>query len=160
MTAQEFTDIYTPLADQLYQVAFHLLESSADAQDAVQDLYVKLWTMRDALDSIRNPRSYCITLLRNICIDRIRRARHDAGPVEDEDVIYGDAGAQETLEMKEKIRIVERAISQLPPAQQTVLRMRVFEELSYEEIRQRKGIDGLTSRVLLSRARGKLKRYL
>ena len=74
MGPEEFSRTYLPLRDATYRVALHLLESSDDAMDAVQDLYIRLWERRDALDAVRNPGAYCITLVRNICIDRIRSA--------------------------------------------------------------------------------------
>ena len=43
MTAERFRKEYLPLQDELYRVAFYILESSPDAEDAVQDLYQKLW---------------------------------------------------------------------------------------------------------------------
>ena len=72
MTAEEFTDRYVSLSDRLFRVAYHILESEDEAVDAVQDLYVKLWTVRDILDDVRNPLAYCVVLLRNICIDAVR----------------------------------------------------------------------------------------
>mgnify|MGYP002623187306 CR=1 FL=1 len=75
MTEAGFHTVWVPLQDRFYRVAFYLLENRADALDAVQDLYVKLWKMRDSLDLVRNPGAYGTLLLRNLCIDRIRRAR-------------------------------------------------------------------------------------
>ena len=62
-----------PYADRFYRAAYYMLESEQDAEDAVQELYMKLWTARSSLDGIRNPVSYGLSLLKNICIDRIRR---------------------------------------------------------------------------------------
>lgn len=57
MTPERFTQDYLPLKDDLYKVAFYILESGADAEDAVQDLYLKLWDAGDALDTIRAPKA-------------------------------------------------------------------------------------------------------
>ena len=73
MDGRKFIADYMPLREALYRIAYHILESEADAEDALQDLYVKLWNSRDALDGIGNPKGYCIVLLKNICIDRLRR---------------------------------------------------------------------------------------
>lgn len=56
MTAERFRKEYLPLQDELYRVAFYILESSPDAEDAVQDLYLKLWDAADALDGISSPK--------------------------------------------------------------------------------------------------------
>ena len=79
MTEQRFHSDYLTLAESLYRIAYYILESEAEAEDAVQELYLKLWKMRDALDGIQNPKAYAIRLLKNQCIDRIRRASKEAG---------------------------------------------------------------------------------
>ena len=156
MNGREFSDIYLPLSDNFYRVALYLLENSDDAEDAVQDLYIKLWNSRDALDAVHNPGAYGITLLRNLCIDRIRskgRRRRE----EVDDVVSDAAGADDTMAQKERLGCVMRALSRLPDKQREILRMKVVEDLSYEEIQKRTGISYISLRVMVSQARTKLK---
>ena len=70
----DFKDIWLPYSVRFYRVAYHLLESQQDAEDAVQTLYLKLWDSRDRMSEIKNPLAYGIFILKNICIDRIRRS--------------------------------------------------------------------------------------
>lgn len=160
MTEREFKDTYMPLADGLYRVAFYLLESEVDARDAVQDLYVKLWNSRDSLDSIHNPKAYCITLIRNLCLDRMRRLSSNKSLELNENILSeNDTGQQ--LESKERLKLIIEAMNEkLSENQRKVLIMRTIEDLSYEEISQRTGMNGLTLRVLISQARSKLKKVL
>ena len=60
-------------AELFYRVAFHLLESREEAEDAVQELYLKLYESKHRLMAVSEPLAYGISVLRNICIDRIRR---------------------------------------------------------------------------------------
>ncbi len=69
----DFREIWIPLAERFYRVAFYMLESETDAEDAVQELYLRLWTGRGRLEDVRNPLAYGIMVLKNICLDRIRR---------------------------------------------------------------------------------------
>lgn len=158
MTAREFTDTYLPLGESLYRVAYRLLGTQADAEDAVQDLYLKLWAGKESLDTVYNPKAYCISVLRNICIDRIRR--ENGHRVEDR--IEEAAGTQndtyDRIEQREKLEEVARLSTKLSPNQKTLLRMRIFEDLSYDEMAERTGMSKLTMRVLLSQAKNKLKR--
>lgn len=160
MTAKEFTDTYLPLSESLYRVAYRLLGTQADAEDAVQDLYLKLWADKGSLDSVHNPKAYCISVLRNICIDRIRRenGHREEGGIEE------DVGTQndtyDRIEQREKLEEVQRLSKKLSPNQKTLLRMRVFEDLSYDEMAERTGMSKLTMRVLLSQAKNKLKRNI
>lgn len=159
MTAQEFSEIYTPLSDKLYRVAYYLLESQAEAEDAVQDLYIKLWNSRDTLDAVHNPGGYCITLMRNLCIDRIRKAtRH--GSAELQDNIQSEESTDDKIIHKEQLERVRQVMDRLPKSQKLVLEMKTIQGLSYEEIQEKTGMSYTTLRVLLSNARKNIKRQL
>lgn len=158
MSNKDFTDIFLALQDQLYRVAFYILESDSDASDAVQDLYLKLWQRRDVLDGIANPKAYCASMLKNICIDRMRKIRESSSDSLALDATDGtDVGVQ--LENREKIHIAIKAMECLSQTQRDVLRMKVLEDMTYEQMSQRTGMNNLTLRVLLSQARSKLKKY-
>lgn len=159
MTAKKFTEDYLPLKDDLYKVAFYILESEPDAEDAVQDLYLKLWNAGDALDTIRLPKAYCISLLRNICIDRLRRHRPEG-----EDKIpmlpAEETPQDERLCEQEKVKAALKQMSTLSENERTVLKMKVFDDLSYEEIQKKTGLSYLSMRVHLSNARRKIKKAI
>ena len=158
MTRQEFIKDYLPLSEALFRVAYYILEDSGDAEDAVQDLFMKIWTS-ELPGIVGNPKAYCITMMRNLCIDRIRRERNiRREPLSD--TAMADEDIIRTTESRETLDRVARAIDSLPESQRNVLTMRVFENLSYEEISHRTGMNALTLRVLLSQARRKLKREL
>lgn len=155
MTSSEFTQIYLPLSDGLYRAAYCMLGNESDAKDVVQDLYVKLWGSLDALDSINSPRPYCLTLLRNMCIDRMRRNTRAPERLGDRDAADQDGTDSGS---RERLRLVMKQIDRLPERQRLVLRMHILEDLSYEEISSRTGMSNLTLRVLMSQARKALKK--
>lgn len=156
MSTEEFTELYLPLRGALYRVAFFILESEDDAMDAVQDLYLKLLSSSDALETVRNPKAYCITLMRNICLDRVRKAsrRPESEVME---AVSDESPADERMSDRQRIKDICQKLSSLPERERTVLRMKVFEDLSYDEIQKRTGIGYLSLRVLLSNARRKLR---
>lgn len=160
MTNREFIDTYLPLGDALYRTAFYFLESRSDAEDAVQDLYLRLWNSRDTLGSVRNPKAYCLTLMKNICIDRIRRASWKASCAELSENMADNGTADTETIGKETARRVAEAMSKLPESQRKILQLRIFEELSNDGISKRTGMSNLTVRVLLSCARKTLKKAL
>ena len=159
MTSAKFTEDYLPLKDDLYKVAFYILESEPDAEDAVQDLYLKLWDAGDALDTIRVPKAYCISLLRNICIDRLRRYRPEGEekiPQQAADDILQD----ERMSERQKIEAAIKQMSSLSNSERIVLKLKVFDDLSYEEIQKRTGLSQLSMRVHLSNARRKIRKAI
>lgn len=157
MTAERFRKEYLPLQDELYRVAFYLLESTPDAEDAVQDLYLRLWDAADALDGISSPKAYCIRLLRNICVDKLRRCRPDGEeklPLQASDEALPD----ERLDGRQKLEAAIGRMSTL--SERTVLMMKAFDDLSYEQIQKRTGLSYLSLRVHLSNARRKIRKSI
>lgn len=159
MTPERFTQDYLPLKDDLYKVAFYILESGADAEDAVQDLYLKLWDAGDALDTIRAPKAYCISLLRNICIDRLRRYRPE-GEEKIPQRAADDSLQDERMNERQKIEAAIKQMSSLSDSERIVLKLKVFDDLSYEEIQKRTGLSQLSMRVHLSNARRKIRKAI
>lgn len=159
MTAERFRKEYLPLQDELYRVAFYILESTPDAEDAVQDLYLRLWDAADALDGISSPKAYCIRLLRNICVDKLRRCRPDGEeklPLQASDEALPD----ERLDGRQKLDAAIGRMSTLSESERTVLMMKVFDDLSYEQIQKRTGLSYLSLRVHLSNARRKIRKSI
>lgn len=156
MTEQRFHSEYIALADILYRVAFYMLESEAEAEDAVQELYLKLWEGRGQLDEVRQPKAYSIRMLKNLCLDRIRRAQHLTFPERLPETEFGRA-QDDQIDGRHRLDKVLEAVKSLPERQRQVLLMRTVQGLSYEEISTATGMNYLTLRVLLSQARKRLK---
>ena len=156
MTESLFHKEYLPLAQTLYRIAFYMLESEVEAEDAVQELFAKVWESRDRLDGIQSPKAYCIRMLKNLCLDRIRRAQFLSFPEELPDKMCAP-GPDDTVDSRTRLNKVMEAVKALPDRQRQVLLLRTVEDLSYEEIAERTGMNYLTCRVLLSQARAKIK---
>jgi len=157
MTEQAFHTVWIPLQARFYRMAFYMLESEADAKDAVQELYLKLWNLRDHLEMVQSPPAYGTLLLKNLCIDRIRKARPTQEP---DEALALEPPADEALENREQLQQVRAAMEELPPTQRKLLQLRVLEGLSYEEMAVQTGLSTLNIRVQVSLARKKLKQRL
>ena len=156
----DFRKIWIPLADRFYRVAYHLLESRDDAEDAVQELYLKILSIPGKLVYVRDPAAYGITLLKNICIDRIRR-RESRKAEQLEELMATDAfGPDRKMTGKETLKRVMEEMRKLPEKQAKVLRMRALEGLEYDEIASRTGLSQVNIRVLISMARKTLKKRI
>lgn len=159
MTPEQFHMDWISLSGTFWRVARYILGDDAEAEDAVQELYLRLWRGRDALDGIRSPKGYGITVLRNLCLDRIRqrsRTEADGGQAEPE----CPGSHDETMDVRARLAKTLAAIETLPERQRIVLTLKVFDGLDYAEIARRTGINYLSLRVLLSQARRKLKNKL
>lgn len=156
----DFRNIWMPHADRFYRAAYHLLESRQDAEDAVQELYLKLWASRSGLKDIRTPAAYGLSLLKNICIDRIRRREVRAHEPLDAVMKLAKAFPDEGLVAKDMLKRIMEEIDRLPDRQSEVMKLMVLDGLGYADISQRTGLSQVHVRVLVSIARKTLKQKL
>ncbi len=153
----DFNNIWIPLADRFYRVAYYLLESEEDAEDALQELYLKLWAARSGLSGVQNPSAYGISMLKNICIDRIRKRMVRKAEPLDKVPHPEDAHTESRTDIKDALRYLLQEMEKLPDKQRVVLRMRAVEGLEYEDIARRTGLSEVYIRVLVTKARKTLK---
>ncbi|MDR1939012.1 MAG: RNA polymerase sigma factor [Tannerellaceae bacterium] len=154
MDAERFKQQFLPLHPRLYRVAYALTEDSRDAEDILQDAYCKLWSRREELSHIRNPEAFCVTLVKNLCLDFLHSARHERSEALEENLpLAGSASPETELIGHDEVRRVQRLIDRLPLNQRQVLRLHGIEGCSPEEIEQITGLSAVNIRVLLSRAR-------
>ena len=147
-------------AELFYRGAFHLLESREEAEDAVQELYLKLYESKHRLMAVSEPLAYGISVLRNICIDRIRRRTvRKAEPV-DERIPLEEAPPDSRAVSKDLLESLMTEMDKLPDRQAVVLKMKAVEGLDYKEIAETTGLSQVHVRVLVSTARKTLKRRL
>lgn len=164
MTADRFRNDFLPLSDGLFRLAYSILHSKEEAEDAVQELYLKLWQSDGDLPDVRNPRAYCLTLMRNFCIDRIRSRQFkdkcsiDSMQQSVEGLQIEQPPDDRRLGDRQRLKEITAGIEHLPPRERMVLKMKVMEDLSYEQMQKRTGLPNLTLRVLLSNARKKLRK--
>ena len=156
MTSQKFSTEYLPLAPLLYRIAFHILEQQDEAEDAVQETFLKLWEIRDKLDDVESAKAYSIRILKNECLDRLRKAKKSV-PADQVLVREPISPTDEQIDARRRLEKVLGAIKSLPDSQKQVLLLRTVEGLSYGEISEKMGMSQLTLRVLLTRARGALR---
>lgn len=156
----DFRDIWIPLADRFYRAAYYMLESSQDAEDAVQELYLKLWKSRKSLKDLNNPAAYGMTLLKNICIDKVRRREvRKSEPIEMAP-IPATSSLENHMTSKDLLQIILSEIDKLPDRQAEVMKMIIHEEQNYKEISERTGLSQIHIRVLICAARKTLKQKL
>ena len=129
-----FEELVRRYQTPIYRVALRMLGSRADAQDAVQETFVRAWR---AMPHFRQDSAISTWLYRIVtrrCLDRIaaRRTTDTLGEIELE---AGPDPAQ-AAERRERLRAVTRAIASLPPEQRAALVLREFEGLSYQEVAQ------------------------
>lgn len=161
MPASLFKQLLLPLYPRLQRVALRLLGNVEDAEDMVQEVYMKLWNKRDALPDVKDVEAYCVTLTKNMCIDRLRMAEVEKEDVDEVPTMLAatdDVEAQ--VERRDAVEQVKQIIETLPEHQQQVITLRDMEDCSFEEIVEQTGLTAVNIRMLLSRARKTIRERL
>lgn len=151
-------------AGTLYRVAYSVLRNAADAEDAVQETYLRVLRHSDTLNEIREPRVWLVRIVWNVVLDRKRRSktRPETDDIADLARLLPASGltAEERVASSQHHATVLRAVEQLPEKEQRVLILSAFEELSSVEIAHVLGTTESTVRSRLFRARNLLSTLL
>lgn len=159
MTANEFNKNVVPLNPKLFRYAYRFLEDRDDAQDAVQEVFVKLWRMRDQVREVRNLEAFAVRITRNYCLDKIKTKHTVSMDVNDyfKDRVSDTSDPHEELEKSDSMKVLGQILEELPEPQKSVIKMRDVEGYSNEEVGEILGLTPGNVRVVLSRARKKIR---
>ena len=151
MDQDQFWKIIDPLQRNLFGFAIRMLGDRTWAEDAMQEVLEKLWEMRKELSPARNPKSLAMTMMKNKCIDLMRRngryAEEDKAPLRVTETQY---------EHHDLIDQLKARMELLPTQQKLIVELKDFQGFSYEEIAEITDMNINALRVNLSRARKKL----
>jgi RNA polymerase sigma-70 factor (ECF subfamily) len=155
MTRADFNDLVRQHNRNLYGYAFRILQNQEEAEDAVQEIFIKLWNLGKKLDEYNSIVALAATMTKNYCIDQIRKKKHMVQePLEGQNIFNSDSTSPSgLLENKESGAILNHIIQSLPDIYRDAIVMRDIEGQSYDEIVEKTGQNINTFRVTLSRAR-------
>jgi RNA polymerase sigma-70 factor (ECF subfamily) len=156
MKLKLFKTIVLPLRSKLITYAQRLIDNESDAEDAVQEVMLKLWNMREKLDEYQSVEALAMKITHNICMDMWRRKRMDTLPLEQVHT-DGATNSEHQIEIKDEYRLICEIIESLPPLQQTIIQMKDVEQYETEEIMEITGCSSESVRSNLSRARKKVR---
>ena len=153
-------ELYDRFARSLFRYAFALLGSADDAEDAVQEVFVRVARESRRLARVRNPKPYLFTATRNAAYSvlRSKRRRQDLQEVIGADLAAGSAAGE--AEDCVECAALREAFAGLPLEQREVLVLKVFEEMTFREIA---GAVGASINTVASRYRygiGRLRQAL
>lgn len=157
MNAQQFKQEVVPLRVNLLYVATKMLENEDDAKDLVQEVFLKLWYLRDTLHRYDSIPAFAVTMIKNLCIDRLRVRYREVALEPDNDLRTTQDNPYLQLERVNTEQLLKKIIDSLPPLQKAIITMKDIEEYEVEEIAEITGTQPEAVRVNLSRARKKVR---
>ena len=154
MTRNAFNDLIHTQNRKLFIIAFRILRNHQEAEDVVQNVFMKMWMMGKKLDEYNDAGALAVTMTKNSCIDMLRKWKHidnDNGS----EIMNQDTSPSpfEQMVEAENEQIIDGIIEDLPPLYREVVQLREIDGLSYEEIARQSNVNVNTLRVTLSRAR-------
>lgn len=159
MNEIDFKRDLLPLKDKIYRLGLSLTLNTQEAEDLTQDTLIRAWQRREELVGVRSIEAWCITVCRNMALDRKARKESSNVSLEDEQTDKPDNAptAQEQLERDEKLTALHAIFASLPERQRTAIQLRDIEGLSYREAAEAMEMTEALFRVTLHRARKAVK---
>lgn len=159
MTPEEFRMKVLPEGRRLYALAFRFLNNREEAEDAVQEVMMKVWAERGEERNHENVAAWCTTVTRNCCIDMLRRRKRwrmePLGTTGGTDSLHsGNAG---TEERHEAAGLFSEIVSRMKEPGRSAVIMRDMEGYTYEETAEALGTNVNALRTVISRARKQIR---
>ena len=152
-----FRNDVLPLKNELYRLALRITLNPAEAEDIVQETLIKVWNRRDQWDTIDSIEAFCLTICRNLSLDKMRKMENQNQSLEEADNEAPDhsysSNPEEQAMQQDRIALIRRLINGRPEKQRSVMQLRDFEGKSYKEIAVIMNISEDQDKINIFRAR-------
>lgn len=154
MDLQTFKQKVLPTKDKLFRLAKSMLRHHEEAEDALQEVFLKLWSNQHKLEACKSIEAFAMTVTKNLCLDKLKvKAPKHLADVTEMEIDSGTNSPHLSYELHNSADVMRRLVDQLPEQQRLILHLRDVEGYSFEEIEQITQLPLNTIRVNLSRAR-------
>lgn len=160
MKQTEFLNTVLPFKDKVFRLAKRLLVSTDEAEDATQELYLKLWSNKNKLSDYNNVEAFAMTMTKNYCLDQLKAKRSNNLTLVHSNYKDNNESLQRTVELKDSVSKVHEFIEKLPEKQKLIIQLRDIENYDYDEIGKILDLQPTAVRVALSRARKTIRKQL
>jgi len=137
-----------------------MLSDHEEAQDTVQEVFLRLWSKREKLDEYRSIEAFAMIITKNLCLDKLKSSRSRNIELKDQLETPGSITPYDHTEKTDMKNKAINIINTLPEQQKMVIQMRDVEGLDYDEIAEVMEMSLNNVRVNLSRARKKVRDIL
>lgn len=153
MNQNDFVQIITPFRDKLFRLAKRLLVSKEEAEDATQEVLVKLWNKNNTLIEYKSIEALAMTITKNYCLDQLKSKRASNLQITHNNYKDQQSTAEQKAEDNDNLKWVEKIINELPEQQKILIQLRDIEEYEYAEIAKIVDMSESAIRTTLSRTR-------
>jgi len=160
MDLREFKIQVFPLKNKLFRLAKRLLGNHEDAQDLVQEVFIKLWNSREKLGEYRSIEAFAVVMTRNMCLDKLKTKKYPVENIERMESQLTETEMEAPADLSNVVAQIHQIIRTLPEQQQTIMQLRDIEGYDFDEIAEILEMNENAIRVNLSRARKRVREIL
>ena len=160
MNQNEFLQVITPFKDKVFRLAKRLLVSTEEAEDATQEVLVKLWNKNESLNGYSSVEAFAMSITKNYCLDQLKSKRTTNLQIVHTNYTDRQPSLQQQVEDTDSLNWVEKIINELPEQQRLIIQMRDIEQYEFSEIAQILEMNETAIRVALSRARKTIREFM
>jgi RNA polymerase sigma factor (sigma-70 family) len=160
MTQAEFLNIVMPFKDKVFRLAKRLLVSKEEAEDATQEILIKLWRNKQKIQDYKNVEAFSMTMTKNFCLDRLKSKQAQNLKIVHSNYQDHNVSLQKQIELNDSVDWVSKIMEELPEQQKIIIQLRDIEQYEYSEISKVLDMNETAIRVSLSRARKTLREKL
>lgn len=160
MNQQDFLAFLEPIKDKMYRLSLRLLVSKEAAEDATQEVFVKLWNKKSTLKNYNSPEAFAMTVTKNHCLDQLKLKKNNNLRIVHNNYEDEKTSLQKEIEAKDELNHVSEILKSLSEQEQILIQLRDVEQLDYAEISETTGMKETAIRVALSRARKKIRKEI
>ena len=157
MNQAEFIKAISPFKDKVFRLSRRMLISIEEAEDATQEVLVKLWNSRAKLSGYSSVEALAMTMTKNYCLDRLKSKQASEMRIVHSNYTDREAGLHKQAEDRDSLGWVQKIMLQLPEQQRMIVQLREVEQYEFEEIAKMLDMNETAVRVALSRARKTLR---
>ena len=160
MTQAEFLNIVMPFKDKVFRLAKRILVSQEEAEDATQEILLKLWKNKLKISEYKNVEAFSMTMTKNFCLDKLKSKHSQNLKIVHSNYQDKNVSLQKQVELNDSVGWVSKIMEELPEQQKIILQLRDIEQYDFEEIGKMLDMNQTAIRVSLSRARKALREKL
>ncbi|MCP9200126.1 RNA polymerase sigma factor [Gramella sp. GC03-9] len=160
MKERTFLNIIDPVKDKMYRLALRLLTSKEAAEDATQEVILKLWDRKEKIKHYANVEAFAMTVTKNYCLDQLKSKKNSHLRIVHQNYESNAPSLQSEIEVNDEMALLGRIVEKLPEQQKMIFQLRDIEQYEYEEIAEIMEMNQTAIRVALSRARKAIRENL
>ena len=158
---QHFKAEILPMKDKCFRVANRITGDVSEAEDVVQEVFIKVWNLRDTWSKYANLQGWTMQMTKNKAIDKTRSKHRKTTNL---DGVYNMPQAghspEQSAVLSDTMQQIKKLMTTLPKKQREIMQLRDFDQLTYQEIAETFNIPMNHVKVNLSRARKSIREAL